>query len=117
MNNKPGLIANYTAVGVIAAHTFASLVTVGEDDTQVATANGTGLVLGVTADVGAADGGRVDVVLTQITPVIYGGNLTRGEPVKSDANGHAVLAEDGDAVCGQALQTGLAGELGSVLLR
>ncbi len=117
MNNKPGLIANYTAVGVIAAHTFAMLATDGTDDTRVTTADGTGLVLGVTPDVGASDGGRVDVVLTQITPVIYGGNLTRGEPVKTDANGHAVLAEDGAAVVGMALQTGLAGELGAVLLR
>ncbi|MCW5300876.1 hypothetical protein DXT88_22140 [Herbaspirillum lusitanum] len=114
MYNKPGLIANYRAVGAVLARTF---VMFGAADDLVTVATAGASVLGVSSDADSADGERVDVVLTQIAPVIYGAAVTRGQRVKSDAAGHAIPAAAADDAVGRALVSGNAGDIGSVLLR
>lgn len=57
-----------------------------------------------------AVGDNVGVIRTGIVPVIAGAvNLTAGMPVRSDANGAAVVAAAGEAALGVAIEDALAG--------
>jgi len=64
------------------------------------------------------DGHPVDVVLTQITPLMYGGAVSHGDPVTSDAQGRGVRAEPGSGQAvycvGYAVRGGGEGTVGSV---
>jgi len=72
---------------------------------------------GVSNLIGAdAAGERVDVVVMGIPEVEYGGNVTAGNPLTADAEGKAVVAAAGDVKIGCAMVTGIAGDIGSVLL-
>lgn len=114
MDNKPGLIANFTAEAAIEARRFVKFSTV---EGEVAAAAAGDTVLGVTTEVGANAGQRCDVTLTQIAPVIYGATVTQGQGLKSDANGAAIPVAAGDTPAGMAMVSGAAGEIGAVLLR
>ncbi len=114
MNNKPGLIAAYTAVGAMAAHRFA---TFGNADDKVTQATAGAAIQGVTTDATAVDGERVDVILTGIAPVTYGAAVTRGQRLKSDATGRAIPADAADPSPGIAQVSGVLGDTGAILLR
>jgi hypothetical protein len=63
----------------------------------------TDAICGVTQQLGAAQGQRVDVAIGGVeTEVEYGGIVTRGDPLTSDANGKAVKAVP---VAGQVVRT------------
>jgi hypothetical protein len=116
--NSPTQTKNFTAG---AAVTKRRIVKFGAADfTAVMAAAPTDLLIGVSAELDAASGGRVDVHLAGIAEVEYGGNVTRGQELTSDANGKAVAAAPAEgvnnAVIGRAMLSGVEGDVGSVLL-
>jgi hypothetical protein len=68
------------------------------------------------ADADAANGTRVDVILTGTADVQFGGTVARGDLLTADAVGKAVVAAAGNRVIGVALVSGVAGDIGEVLL-
>lgn len=77
----------------------------------------TDLLAGVSGPLTIASGERVDVKRIGIAEVEYGGTITRGQKLTTDANGKAVAAtSDGDQIIGIAEVSGVAGDIGSVLL-
>lgn len=62
------------------------------DGGLVQAAAATDFLCGVCESVGPASGERVDIVKAGIAEVEFGGTVTRGAPVTSDANGKAVAA-------------------------
>ena len=79
-----------TAEAAIAAY---RIVKFGANDGGYLQAAGpTDYLAGVCESVGPASGERLDVVKAGIADVEYGGTVTRGQPVTSDAVGRAVAA-------------------------
>lgn len=117
--NIRGLVTAHIASGAIAKY---RIVKFGASDDQVAQASAaTDLTLGITTDLDAADGDRVDVVRNGLTPVEYGGNVTRGQDLTADANGKAIaitLPAQAAKVqsIGKAEVSGAAGDIGSVFV-
>jgi len=77
-------------------------------------------LLGVVAELDGAVGEHVDVVLSGIADVEYGGAVTRGDPLTSDASGLAVTAAPAagvnNRIIGFANVSGVSGDVGSVLI-
>lgn len=84
------IIETYDAGGVLSKF---RIVKHGADDDSVlqATAS-TEALLGVSDVLDIASGERVDVIEHGIAEVEFGGTVTRGDPLTSDANGKAILA-------------------------
>lgn len=114
MDNKPGLIANFTAATTIEPRRFVKFSATAN---EVTTAGSGDVALGVTPDVGANAGQRCDVILTDIAPVVYGDAVTQGQLLKSDDNGAAIPITEGDTPAGLAMVSAASGEIGAVLLR
>ena len=113
--NIPALTLNYTAEGAIATR---RLVKHGSADGKVAQAStNTDTLLGVSTDIPAEAGGRVDVIREGIVPVLYGGSITRGQPLTADAQGRAVAASSGQQVVGFAEVSGVEGDIGVIHLQ
>ena len=74
------------------------------------------LIIGCSERLDAKAGGRVDVVLSDIAEVEYGGEIVAGQMITADADGRAVGAEAGDRVIGWAWDGGEEGDLGSVMI-
>lgn len=88
------------------------------DGTCVPAVDGSKHICGVSANVDTAVGERVSCFkVGNIADVIYGGNVTRGDPLTSDANGRAVLAAPAagaNVFCfGFAEVSGVLGDIGS----
>ncbi len=47
--------------------------------------------------------------------IVYGGTVTAGDALSSDANGAAVTQSASNDVCGTALESGVAGDVGSMI--
>jgi len=111
-----GLAKAFTAGGAIPARTIVKPhTTAGE---VVVGAAGTDKLIGVSTDVDAASGDRVDVFLSGIAEVIYGGTVAAGDLLTSDASGHAVATTTAnDRVIGVALTAGVDDDYGAVLLQ
>ena len=74
-------------------------------------------LLGVSDRPAAADGDPIDIVVHGVAPVKYGGAVTRGAWLTSDANGDAVVTSaNGKQVIGRALVAGADNDIGEVLL-
>ena len=90
------------------------------DDYMVQAAAATDYLMGVSDNIAGAAAGRVDIIKEGIADVIYGGNVTRGNPLTSDANGKAVVAAPAAGsnvrIIGFAEVSGVSGDLGSVLI-
>lgn len=134
-NGTPVLTKTYTADAAIAAN---RIVAVGAADGSVAQGSAASdPLLGVSVLGATAAGDRVDVDVAGISAVEYGGNVTRGDQLTSDANGKAVAvtrhthtentaasytqnATTGAAanvqVIGRALMSGVSGDIADVLL-
>lgn len=115
---NPVLTKNFLAGGTIPAY---SLVKFGADDnTVVVAAAATDAIIGVTTSLPAASGERVDVILCGVAEVILAGTVTRGGLLTSNASGAAVAAAPGagtnNRVAGIALQSGVTGDVASVLV-
>lgn len=87
---NPTFTKNYVAEGAIAPY---RIIKRGTSDAGVAQgAAAADFVFGVTGELGAANGERIDVHQGGQPDVEYGGAVTRGDPLVSDANGMAVVA-------------------------
>jgi hypothetical protein len=78
-------------------------------------------IIGTTTEVGTDGAGeRQDVHVAGVVEVEYGGNVSRGDYLTSDATGKAVpptpAAGDNENVAGIALAGGVDGDIGAVLL-
>lgn len=118
--SNPTLIQNFKAGAAIAKH---RIVKFGADDSHVIQgAAATDALFGVADSLGAAAAeDRVDVQLAGVVTVDFGGTVTRGGLVTSDATGQAVAAAPSagvnNRVIGIALVSAVDGDLGPVLLQ
>jgi hypothetical protein len=113
---NPDLIRNFKAEAAIAAY---RIVKAGAADGQVAQAAAVGdKSVGVSTDIAAAINERCDVILGGVADVQYGGAVTRGDLVTSDANGKAVAAAPAaganNRIVGVALVSGVLDDIGQV---
>lgn len=81
----------------------------------------TDLLIGVADSLGQSTAGdRIDVVLSGIADVEFGGNVTRGQLVTADSNGKAVAAAPAagvnNQVIGRALVSAASGDIGPILI-
>jgi len=118
--NNPGLIKAFVVVAVVAAF---RIVKFGADDHHVlASALGTDAHIGVTgAVVPNAAESPIDITMTGIAEVEFGGVVTRGDLLTSDALGRAIVAAPALGanvrIVGQAMSSGVLGDIGSVHLQ
>lgn len=109
---------NYTAGGAISPF---RIVKPGSNDGEVVqAAAATDALMGVCESVGPASGERCDIVKAGIADVEFGGTVTRGGPVTSDANGKAVAAAPSAGsnvrIVGFAEVSAVSGDIGSILV-
>jgi hypothetical protein len=117
-----GLIKTYNAGGTVNHARFVKLDS--DDRTVIQSAAAADFTIGVSDfspnATAAASGERVDVQLTDIATVTYGGTVTRGQLVISDSTGRAITATAAAGAnvrtCGVAMVSGVVGDLGAVLL-
>ncbi|MEQ1890289.1 MAG: DUF2190 domain-containing protein [Alphaproteobacteria bacterium] len=115
---NPMLSKNYRAEAAVAKR---RIVKMGATDGAVVVgAAATDLIFGVSADIDAAITERVDVHVAGIAEVEFGGTVTRGGPVTSDATGRAVAAAPGagvnNRIIGFALVSAVVGDVAPVIL-
>lgn len=92
------------------------------DNTCAQAAAASDAIIGVSDSLGAdAAADPCDVILDGIANVYYGGTVTRGQQLTSDSAGKAIAAAPAATatarVIGIAMQSGVANDLGSVLLK
>lgn len=112
----PNAILNYTAETALAKF---RIVCFGATDGSVKqAAASTDLIIGVTEGFAYAVGDRVDIVRSGPAEIEYGGAVTRGQPLTSDAVGRAVAAAPAAGnnvrIIGYAEVSGVLGDIGSV---
>lgn len=90
---NPTLIKNYIAEGAV--NPFRIMARGTADGQVVQASSATDTLFGTTGELGAADTKRIDVNQGGQPDVEYGGNVSRGDPLTSDANGKAVTAAPG----------------------
>lgn len=119
MGRTDGLIKSLLAGAAIAARHIVKFGA--DDDTVVTAAAATDAPIGVTSEIDAALGEPCDVMLSGLAEVVYGGNVAGGDLLTSDANGAAVTAAPAagvnNRVIGVAMASGVAGDIGLVLLQ
>ena len=114
--SNANMIRNFKAEGVIPAFT---IVKMGSADGQIlAAAAATDKLMGVTTDIGAAINERADMIMGGVADVLFGGAVTRGDPLTSDASGRAVTAAPAAGanvrLIGFALVSGVLGDVGQI---
>ena len=72
--------------------------------------------VGISGRAAAASGGRVEIARVGIADIEYGGAVARGALLTADGDGKAVTASGGNRVVGIAEVSGVAGDIGQVLL-
>lgn len=112
----PNAILNYTAETALAKF---RIVCFGATDGSVKqAAAATDLIIGVTEGFAYAVADRVDIVRSGPAEIEYGGAVTRGQPLTSDAVGRAVAAAPAAGnnvrIIGYAEVSGVLGDIGSV---
>ncbi|WP_037011819.1 capsid cement protein [Pseudomonas nitroreducens] len=116
--NIPGLITTKRAVGAVAARRIC--IHGASDGLSAQAAASTALLIGISTDIPAADGQPFDVIRTGLAPVEYGGNVTRGAALTSDAQGRAIAATLPPAantyIIGFAEESGVLGDIGSAFI-
>lgn len=110
------LVRNFKAEAAVPAF---AIVKLGSVDGQVlAAAAVSDKLFGVSTDIAAAIGERCDVILGGIADVLYGGTVTRGDLLTSDASGRCVTAAPGagvnNRIIGIAVLSGVIGDIGQV---
>jgi len=113
---NPTLTKNAKAEAAVPAFT---IVKFGAADGQVLPAAAvTDKLVGVSTDIAAAINERCDFIVDGIADVLYGGTVTRGDPLTSDASGRATTAAPGagtnNRIIGIAMVSGVVGDIGSV---
>ncbi|MDC7940907.1 hypothetical protein [Raoultella ornithinolytica] len=94
--NIPGLITCHKAEVALAARRMVTHGTVPDEITLAV--DGSKLIIGVTTLVAASVGEPADVVRSQLTPVIYGGDVVAGDPLTADAGGRAIPGHCGSVL-------------------
>ncbi len=115
---NPTLVKNFKAEAAI--NKF-RIVKMGAADSQVLQgAAATDALVGVSTDIGAAINERCDVILGGEAEIEFGGNVTRGALLTSDASGRAVTAApsagNNNRIIGVALVSGVSGDIGRVMV-
>jgi len=113
-----GLTKNYLAEAAISGQ---RIVKAGANDYGVlAAAAVSDKFLGISTEIDAASGERVDVIHEGIADLKLGGTVTRGDFLTSDASGQGVTAAPGagtnNQVIGKALISGVSGDVIPVLI-
>lgn len=108
-----GLTKCYTAEGAINAN---RIVKVGAADYGVLQAAAVGdKSIGISTEIDAASGERVDVVLAGIADLKLGGTVARGDLLTSDATGQGVTAAPAggtnNRIVGMAIISGVTGDI------
>ncbi|MDE0203976.1 MAG: DUF2190 family protein [Rhodospirillaceae bacterium] len=102
------------AGGAVAPH---RIVKYGDADGKVEQSAAAGDAhIGVSGRASAVSGGRVEIARAGIADIEYGGNIARGALLTADGDGKAVTAANGNRVIGVAEVSGVAGDIGQVLL-
>src|SRR5688572_5294451 len=109
--NNPALTKQLLPGAAIAAH---RIVKFGAADAHCVQAAAAGDASIGVSDLGAPLGGVCSFITNDIAVVEYGGTITRGAMLTSDADGKAVVSTAGQRVIGIAMISGVAGDLGSV---
>ncbi len=90
------------------------------DITAVQASAATDFLVGISDNLGAASGQPFDVILAGVALVEYGGNVTRGQLLTADSDGKAIAAAPAATASartiGVAMLSGVAGDIGSVLI-
>jgi hypothetical protein len=121
MRNQ-GLVKTFNAGASVNHARFVKFDT--DDETVIQSAAAADFTIGVSDfspnATATASGERVDVQLTDVATVTYGGTVTRGQLVISDSTGRAITATatagTNVRACGVAMVSGVVGDLGAVLL-
>lgn len=121
MSNQT-LTKQFVAEAAIAPNTLVKFGTT--DDFVVQAAAATDAIIGVFEGFGAngaAAGERVDVVISGLADVKFGGTVTRGGPVTANASGQAVAAAPGagtnNRLGGFAYASAVNGDINTVLVQ
>lgn len=114
MRNELFIKACYAGAAILPFH----LVKHGAADAfAITSAAGTDATFGVADGMGAkAANDPVDVIRGGIAEVVYGGTVTRGDPLTSDAQGRAIKASTGNRIVGFAEVSGVLNDRGSVFI-
>lgn len=109
-----GLIKNFIAGAAIPRR---RIVKFGANDQQVVLAVAAAdASIGITTEIDADANERIDVVLSNLAEVAYGGNVGRGDPLTSDAQGRAIAAApapgERQRIIGFAMAAGVVGDVG-----
>lgn len=116
--NIPGLITNHIAEAAIAA--FRIVKFGATDGSALQAASVSNFSFGVSGKLPAATADRIDIIRTGIAEVEYGGVVTRGALLTSDADGKAIVAAPAggtnNRIIGIAEVSGVSGDIGSVAL-
>lgn len=111
------MVLNTNGVAGAAIEPFRIVKFGNADGKYVQAVASTDLLAGVSESLAVADGERIDVCRIGIAAVRYGGTVTRGQKLTSDADGKAVaVTKDGDQVIGIAEVSGVADDIGQVLI-
>ena len=116
---NPTLIKTYGTEAIVNPNRICKWGTA--DTMVVQAAASTDVLIGLSGRLGASvSGDRCDVTRAGIEKVLYGGTITKGDPLTSDANGKAVKANPGAGVnayiVGFAEVDGVDGDIGEVLI-
>lgn len=118
MHANVGLVKTFIAKGTIAPLT---IVKYGAGDRfALAASAATDKFAGVAAlptGVTAVAEEPIDVIKSGVADVLYGGTVTVGDMLTTDAQGRAIVASAGNNVIGQAQVSGVVGDLGAVLIQ
>lgn len=107
-------IKSYRATGAIAKHRIVQ-AGASADATITQAAAAMNPIMGVHGSLPAVANDVTDVVCGGYATVEYGGTVTRGAPLTSDAQGRAIVATTaGQRLVGFAVLAGVVGDLGTV---
>lgn len=111
-----GLITNFNAGAEVKPYRIVKFGS--SNKTAVQATGATDASIGLSDQMGAASAGDpLDVIRSGIGEVEFGGNVTRGDWLTSDADGKAVsTTTDGAQVIGRAEVSGVNGDIGSAHL-
>jgi len=83
-----------------------------DDDAYILATGATDNLVAIFQHTVTASGLTVRLMTHGISSIVYGGTVTRGAPLTSDANGRAVVAVAGQSIIGFATVAGVSGDIG-----
>lgn len=86
-----------------------------DDHTSLATA-ATDNLIGIFQHVTTTANDMVKLMLSGISNVVYGGVVTRGDPLTANASGKAIVATAGQSIIGYATISGVANDIGGCII-